>query len=51
MEFICTLNTGIEVVQTAQPVTRAATFNLSGQKVGADYHGIVIRNGRKILRR
>lgn len=51
VEFICTLNTGIEVVQTAQPVSRAATFNLSGQKVGADYRGIVIRNGRKILRR
>lgn len=25
------------------------TYNLAGQRVSADYHGIVIRNGRKLL--
>lgn len=31
---------------TAQP---SATYNLAGQRVGQDYRGIVVRNGRKVL--
>jgi hypothetical protein len=26
-------------------------FNLAGQKVGADYKGIVIKNGRKFIQK
>ena len=52
VEFVCTLNTGIETVKTDVPAARsAATFNLSGQKVGSNYRGLVIRNGKKILKR
>lgn len=32
-------------------VTDGAIYNLSGQRVGADYKGIVIRNGRKYVQR
>ena len=31
--------------------TKAAVYNLRGQRVDADYKGIVIKNGRKILQR
>lgn len=50
VKFICTLNTGIQTVVTAQP-ERHVTYNLKGQKVDDNYKGIVIRNGRKILKR
>ena len=29
----------------------APLYNLSGQRVGKDYHGVVIKNGKKILNR
>jgi len=50
LELKCTLNTGIEEVAQPSDTDRSGQFNLSGQKVGAGYHGIVIRNGRKVLR-
>ena len=50
VKFICTLNTGIETVVTAEP-KRVVTYNLKGQKVDEYYKGIVIQNGRKILKR
>lgn len=50
VKLICTLNTGIQTVVTAQP-ERHVTYNLKGQKVDDNYKGIVIRNGRKILKR
>ena len=50
VKFICTLNTDIQTVVTAQP-ERHVTYNLKGQKVDDNYKGIVIRNGRKILKR
>ena len=28
-----------------------AIYNLAGQRVGSDYHGLVIKNGKKILKR
>lgn len=31
--------------------TKAAVYNLRGQRVDADYKGIVVKNGRKILQR
>lgn len=50
VKFFCTLNTDIQTVVTAQP-ERHVTYNLKGQKVDDNYKGIVIRNGRKILKR
>ena len=50
VKFICTLNTGIQTVVTAQP-QRQVTYNLKGQRVDSNYKGIVIRNGRKVLKR
>ncbi|MCQ2219983.1 MAG: hypothetical protein MJZ12_01245 [Prevotella sp.] len=40
--------TGINPVISKDGKTSSATFNLSGQRVGKDYKGIVIENGRKI---
>jgi hypothetical protein len=39
---------GLEVVTTAEAADNT-TYNLYGIKVGADYKGIVIRNGKKYL--
>lgn len=50
VKFICTLNTGIQTVVTAQP-ERTVIYNLKGQKVDEGYKGIIIRNGRKVLKR
>ena len=50
VNFICTLNTGIQQVETLQP-QRTVIYNLKGQKVDANYKGIIIKNGRKILKR
>lgn len=36
---------------TVKRVDNDAYYNLSGQRVGRDYKGIVIHNGRKIIRR
>ena len=49
IELKCTLNTGIDEVASEQSF--GSMFNLSGQKVGSDYRGIIIRNGRKILKK
>ena len=48
IEFTCTESTAINAVYTdEQPGT---LYNLSGQKVDANYKGIVIRNGRKMMK-
>ena len=46
----CTLNTGITTTITAEPLN-APAYNLRGQRVNEDYRGIVIRNGKKMLKR
>ena len=51
VELKCTLNTGIKEIEDAQSTTQDAQFNLSGQKVGGNYRGIVIKNGRKVIKR
>jgi hypothetical protein len=48
VKFICTENTGIESVIMAEP-TKDVIYNLKGQKVDANYKGLIIKNGRKIL--
>jgi hypothetical protein len=42
--------TGIETVKLAKSIN-APMYNLAGQKVGNDYKGIVIMNGRKFMQK
>ena len=39
--------TGISKIETS--AAKAPRYNLAGQKVGADYKGVVIENGKKIV--
>jgi hypothetical protein len=41
--------TGISTATISEPAADAAVYSLSGQKVGAGYHGVVIKNGRKYI--
>ena len=41
--------TGISHTETTPHPTTSATYNLSGQRIGKNYKGIVIRNGKKIM--
>lgn len=43
--------TGIASATTDGGVASASRYNLFGQKVGADYRGVIIMNGRKIVSR
>ena len=48
VNFICT-ETGINEVVDDDAAT-GETYNLAGQRVDSDYKGIVIRNGKKVIR-
>ena len=39
--------TGISKIETS--AAKAVRYNLAGQKVGANYKGVVIENGKKIV--
>mgnify|MGYP002512711749 CR=1 FL=1 len=41
--------TGIGNIEVVAPQFNGAIYNLAGQKVGADYKGIVIKNGKKFI--
>ena len=44
--------TAIETIETkAETVNNAAIYNVAGQKVSADYKGLVIKNGRKFIQK
>lgn len=43
--------TGINQIIADAPSAPAGTFNLMGQKVPADYRGVVITNGKKFIKR
>lgn len=49
--FSNTTADGIEMPATDTPTVSDAIYNISGQKVDASYKGIVIKNGRKILKK
>ena len=51
VELICTESTGIEDVKVAVKPTQDVIYNVAGQKVDANYKGIIIRNGKKVLKR
>ena len=42
---------GIKSVQGSRFTVNGEAYNLAGQKVGADYKGIVIVNGKKVIRK
>ena len=42
--------TAIQTVKTSR-ATDGAVYNLAGQKVGNDFKGIVIKNGKKMLQK
>ena len=44
--------TGIETIANSQkPKANSYLYNLAGQKVGKDYKGLVIQNGRKLIQK
>ena len=43
--------TGINEIQNAQSSSAAATYDFAGKRVGKNYKGVVIRNGKKIIQK
>ena len=41
---------GINEGRRTKDEGRSATYNLAGQRVGDDYKGIIIKNGKKIVK-
>lgn len=41
--------TGINEIQNAQSSSAAATYDVAGKRVGKNYKGVVIRNGKKMI--
>lgn len=48
--FDTTNMTSIQTISSEQNAAELQYYNLQGQKVGADYRGLIICNGRKFLR-
>ena len=42
---------GIKNVQTIEVNEKAPIYNLAGQRVGKDYTGVVIQNGKKFIKK
>lgn len=40
---------GISTINAAEKVSNGAIYNLAGQKVGKDFKGLVIKNGKKMI--
>ena len=51
LNFVAGGADGIESVKTAAVKADAAAYNLAGQKVAADYKGLVIVDGKKMIRK
>lgn len=43
-------DTGVEVVETDDATESSVTYNLAGQQVNGNHRGIIITNGKKIIR-
>lgn len=43
--------TGINEIQNARSSSAAATYNVAGKRVGKNYKGVVIRNGKKMIQK
>jgi hypothetical protein len=46
-----TTSAGIETVRTIELNAKAPIYNLAGQRVGKDYKGVVIQNGKKFIKK
>lgn len=51
VEVMAASTTGISNISGEEASKQAEVYNLSGQRVDASYKGIVVRNGRKYLRK
>ena len=52
IKFICTVPAVVEEIEADAPAEENnAIYNLRGQKVDSNYKGIIIRNGKKVLRK
>lgn len=49
--FILKTATGIRTIGMTEAATDAPMYNLSGQRVDENYRGVVIQNGKKIIRK
>ena len=49
IEFTPVNATGISTINAAEKVSNGAIYNLAGQKVGKDFKGLVIKNGKKMI--
>lgn len=49
IEFTPINATGISTINAAEKVSNGAIYNLAGQKVGKDFKGLVIKNGKKMI--
>jgi hypothetical protein len=49
LNFTNSESTGIDELEGNDAANTGDIYNLSGQKVAADYKGIVIRNGKKVV--
>ena len=49
IEFTPVDVSGISTINAAEKVSNGAIYNLAGQKVGKDFKGLVIKNGKKMI--
>ena len=47
--YLVKQETGIHSVTNARTTTNGTIYNLAGQKVGKDYKGLVIKDGKKVI--
>ncbi|MBR1415870.1 MAG: endo-1,4-beta-xylanase [Prevotella sp.] len=51
IKFVCTKSSGIDDVVAGAAKSDGRYFNLSGQQVGTSFRGLLIHNGKKVLRK
>ena len=51
IEFTPVDASGISTINAAEKVSNGAIYNLAGQKVGKDFKGLVIKNGKKMIQK
>ena len=49
IEFTPVDASGISTINAAEKVSNGAIYNIAGQKVGKDFKGLVIKNGKKMI--
>jgi len=47
--YLVNQETGIHAVTNTRTTTNGTIYNLAGQKVGKDYKGLVIKDGKKVI--